>query len=385
MPAESRTSDARSVHHSAFLGSHVPASLTFVTSDLSIGGAERHWAILIPSLRDRGYRVRVLTLVGEGPFFDELREKSIEVACARMRRRSDVAGIRRAFRFIEDDTDLLVSQNVNAQVIAGLAVRKRRRPHVMIDHAGPGIALRRYQRLLVRASAPTTDLLIGVSSAQIERFVGLGFDRDRITVIPNGVDDLSPTRDRDTVRSELGAGREDFLAMLVADLRPEKQAEVFVESVARAHAVDRRVKGAVVGAGFYTARVTAAAERTGGAVLMTGPRLDIADLMNAADVVCLSSVSEGLPMVLLEAMSLSKAIVATDVAGVRDAVIQAETGLLVPVGDRDAFAAALLDLAHDPQLLERLGRRGHERQQREFTASRMADAYAEAFERVLSG
>jgi glycosyltransferase involved in cell wall biosynthesis len=360
-------------------------SLTFVTSDLSIGGAERHWAILIPSLRDRGYRVRVLTLVDEGPFFHELREKSIEVACARMSRRSDVAGIRRAFRFIEEDTDLLVSQNVNAQVIAALAVRKRRRPHVMIDHAGPGIALRRYQRLLVRASARTADLLIGVSSAQIERFVGLGFERDRIIVIPNGVDDPLPARDRDAVRSGLGAGPDDFLAMLVADLRPEKRAEVFVESVARAHALDRRVKGVVVGAGLDAARVAAAAERAEGAVTMTGPRLDVTDLMNAADVVCLSSVSEGLPMVLLEAMSLAKAIVATDVAGVRDAVVQAETGVLVPVGDRDAFAGALLELAHDPELLARLGRHGYERQQREFTSSRMADAYAEAFERVLSG
>jgi glycosyltransferase involved in cell wall biosynthesis len=255
----------------------------------------------------------------------------------------------------------------------------------MIDHAGPGIALRRYQRLLVRASARTADLLIGVSSAQIERFVGLGFERDRIIVIPNGVDDPLPARDRDAVRSGLGAGPDDFLAMLVADLRPEKRAEVFVESVARAHALDRRVKGVVVGAGLDAARVAAAAERAEGAVTMTGPRLDVTDLMNAADVVCLSSVSEGLPMVLLEAMSLAKAIVATDVAGVRDAVVQAETGVLVPVGDRDAFAGALLELAHDPELLARLGRHGYERQQREFTSSRMADAYAEAFERVLSG
>jgi glycosyltransferase involved in cell wall biosynthesis len=363
----------------------VPTRLTFMTSDLSIGGAERHWAILIPALRDRGYRVRVLTLVGEGPFFDELSSKGIEVACAAMSRRTDLAGMRRAFRFVEEGTDLLVSQNVNAQVVAGLAVRKRRRPHVMIDHAGPGIALRRYQRLLVRASAPTADLLIGVSSAQIERFVGLGFARDRIVVIPNGVDDLSPSRDADVVRSELGVGTNDFLAMLVADLRPEKLGHVFVESVTRAHAADPAVKGVVVGAGFDAPRVAAAADRSGGAVTMLGPRLDIADLMNAADVVCLSSVSEGLPMVLLEAMSLAKAIVATDVAGIDDAVVAGENGLLVPVGDPDAFAAALLELAHDPELRERLGRGGRERQRREFTAARMADAYAAAFERVLAG
>jgi glycosyltransferase involved in cell wall biosynthesis len=90
-------------------------------------------------------------------------------------------------------------------------------------------------------------------------------------------------------------------------------------------------------------------------------------------------------MVLLEAMSLAKAIVATDVAGIDDAVVAGENGLLVPVGDPDAFAAALLELAHDPELRERLGRGGRERQRREFTAARMADAYAAAFERVLAG
>ena len=117
---------------------------------------------------------------------------------------------------------------------------------------------------------------------------------------------------------------------------------------------------------------------------MIGARRDVANLMNAADVVCLSSLSEGLPMVLLEAMSLAKAIVATDVAGIRDAVIPGETGLLVQAGDRVAFAAALLELARDPDLLNRFGLRGRSRQQEEFTATRMVDAYAEAFDRVLS-
>jgi glycosyltransferase involved in cell wall biosynthesis len=301
-----------------------------------------------------------------------------------MKRRSDIRGLRRALHFIEAGTDLLVSQNVNAQVVAGLATLKARVPHVTIDHTPPGISFRRYQRLLVRAVAPTADLLIGVSSSQIDRFTALGFRSDRIVVIPNGVDDLVPTRAREQVRLELGVESTDFLAMLIADLRPQKEAHVFVEAVTRAHSANPRLKGVVVGAGPETGRVQAAANRSDGAVTMSGARLDVADLMNAADAVCLSSSSEGLPMVLLEAMSLAKAVVATNVAGVTDVVCSGETGLLVPKGDDAAFADALLVLAGDRWLLQDLGRRGRARQQRLFTAPRMVDAYAAAFETVLA-
>jgi glycosyltransferase involved in cell wall biosynthesis len=130
--------------------------------------------------------------------------------------------------------------------------------------------------------------------------------------------------------------------------------------------------------------VSVAAERSGGAVKVLGARLDIPDLMHAADVVCLTSATEGLPMVLLEAMSLGRAVVATAVDGVTDAVIPDETGLLVPPGDSDAFASALLRLKSNPRLHDELGRRGRARYRERFTAARMTQEYAAVFDRVLA-
>jgi hypothetical protein len=78
--------------------------LTFVCSELIIGGAERAWTALIPGLRDRGYPVQVLTLRGEGPFFHELRDRGITVTCARMSRRTDVGGLRRALAVVRNGT-----------------------------------------------------------------------------------------------------------------------------------------------------------------------------------------------------------------------------------------------------------------------------------------
>jgi glycosyltransferase involved in cell wall biosynthesis len=358
--------------------------LTFITSALTIGGAQRHWSVLLPKLRDLGYDVRALTLIGEGPFVDELRAAGIEVECAWLSRRTDIEGWRRVSRFIDRGTDLLVSQNVNGQVVAAVFARRKRLPHVVIDHTGPGIRFRAYQNVLVRLAVRTVSAVIGVSPTQIEQLAAFGVPRDRIVIVPNGVDELRPERERDDVRAELGLTDADFAALLVADLRPEKRAHRFVEAVARASEVDSHVKGFIAGAGPEVPRVDALARATEGAVTLLGARLDVPDLMHGCDCVCLTSAAEGLPMVVLEAMSLGKPVVATRVGGLVGTVIEDETGLLIPPDDTSAFSDALVGLARDPERAARLGAAGRVLHRGQFTSTRMAEAYAEVFEHVLA-
>jgi glycosyltransferase involved in cell wall biosynthesis len=106
--------------------------------------------------------------------------------------------------------------------------------------------------------------------------------------------------------------------------------------------------------------------------------------MCAADCVCLTSATEGLPMVLLEAMSLGRAVVASDVPGIVDAVVPGETALLFPRGQPASFADALLSLSADPSRCAALGRRGYARYRERFTSERMVEAYAEVFERLAA-
>jgi glycosyltransferase involved in cell wall biosynthesis len=356
----------------------------FVTSALVIGGAERQWVTLLAGLAERGFDVRLLTLVDEGPFFHEVRSRGIDVSCAHMSRRTDLRGLRRAFRSLGYGPDLVVSQSVNAQTVGAVMARKARVPHVTIDHAGPGLALRLHQRLLLRAVAPTVDLLIAVSPLQLERLLTLGFRRDRIAFIPNAVEQLVPTEGREEARKRLGVDETDVVALLVADLRPVKEAHLFVEAVTRAHRRDVRVKGFVAGSGPEFERVAEAASRSDGAVQMLGARLDVPDLMNAADIVCLSSATEALPMTLLEAMSLGRAVIATAVGGVTEIVVNEKTGILVPSRQPEAFAEAILRLAADPLLQLTLGKAGRARQLEKFDVAPMIDAYAEALESVIA-
>jgi hypothetical protein len=147
--------------------------ILFVCSGLNIGGAERQWSQLIPSLRDRGYNVTVLTLVDEGPFFEELRLRAIDVRCARMRHRLDVIGLIWALRQHELRPAVVVTQSINAHVVGHLIARRVGSPHIATEHLGdgPGTPRARHREALTRIVAPRVDCAIAVTARQISRLL----------------------------------------------------------------------------------------------------------------------------------------------------------------------------------------------------------------------
>jgi glycosyltransferase involved in cell wall biosynthesis len=116
-----------------------------------------------------------------------------------------------------------------------------------------------------------------------------------------------------------------------------------------------------------------------------GARDDKARLLAACDVFCLPSRHEGLGVAALEAMAAGRAVVATRVGGLGEAVVDGRTGLLVPPDDPLALAEALARVLGDRELRERLGRAGPERIGEGFRAEQMVAAYEELYRAVLSG
>jgi len=354
--------------------------LLFICPNLNTGGAERQWSLLLPGLAERGFDVGIVTLDGEGPFFDELKQAGIDASCALMRRRSDLAGFRRARAAASPRPDIVVTRSVSALLIGHALARRAGAVHVSNEHADYALLpLRRYQRALTRLIAPRVDAAVAVAVAQLPALRAHGFRPDRLHVIPNGVraEDLVPSRRREAVRSELGLAPDDFVAVLVAGLRPVKRPVDFVTAVTRAHTGNPCIRGIVVGGGELFNEVFAAAEASGGVVQALGFRSDVANLVSASDAICLTSFSEAFPMTLLEGMALERPAVATAVGGVPELVEHERTGLLVPPRDPAAFAEALTRLATDPVRAAAMGRAGFERQRRLYTLERMVDSYAE--------
>jgi glycosyltransferase involved in cell wall biosynthesis len=313
--------------------------------------------------------------------------RGIRVECARLAFRSDVVGWRRAMRAARAfDPQLVVSRSVNAQVVGHVLASRLRVPHVTVEHApvecaGAELPLRGYQRVLVRLVARSVSSVVAVSQTQIPALRSLGFAEGRIRVIPNGV---APSGTTAPPRAELGLKSGDFVAVLAAALRPQKQVSLFVRAVTRAAADEPRIRGLVAGTGVEQQLVEQEAARTNGAVRLLGRRSDVPALLEAADVVCLSSASEGAPLVLIEAMAAGRPVVATRVGGVPDLVGDGVNGVLVPAGDEQAFSSALVALARDPERARRLGEMGHTRFRERFTLERMVAAYDELFDDVLS-
>jgi glycosyltransferase involved in cell wall biosynthesis len=353
----------------------------FICPNLGAGGAERQWALLAPGLSERGFDVSVITLDGRGVYFDELCARGVPIACAGLRHRADPVGLARAVRLGGPRSSAVVTRGVSAHVVGHVLARRQRAAHVVTEHLGDdpfGLRpLRRHQQLLLGPMRPRANAVVAVATCQTEQLVRDGYRPDTIRVIASGVADDPPVGDREAVRAELDVDRGAFLAVLVAALRPEKRAAVFVEQVTAAHAAESSVHGLVVGEGPDAASVARAVGRSGGAVRMVGFRADAVDIMHAADVVCLTSAIEALPISVLEAMSVARPVIATRIGGLPEVVEHGETGVLISPDHPSEMAVALVNLARDAARAEELGRAGRARQQRSFSIEAMTRGYAD--------
>jgi glycosyltransferase involved in cell wall biosynthesis len=357
--------------------------LLFVCPDMGTGGAERHWATLIPELAARGGDVKLLTLAGRGPFFEELVAAGVPAECLDLRRRTDPRGLRRALSVAaEFAPDAVVTRGVSGQLVGELIARRSRALHVYNEHTpltptGRLLPPRAHQRALTRLVARTVDEVVAVTERQVAPLQELGYPGARIDVVPNGVfarevQGVEPS-------AELDSG--GFAALCVSGLRPEKRVDLFIQAVGAARRENPAVRGYVAGEGRERERLERFAGDNG--VTLLGARRDVLGLIAAAGAICLPSEAEALPMSVLEAMALARPVVATDVGGTRDLIVEGETGHLVPPGDGAGITRALLELAADGKRARGMGEAGRRRQRERFTGEAMVDCYERAFEEAV--
>jgi glycosyltransferase involved in cell wall biosynthesis len=266
-------------------------------------------------------------------------------------------------------SSVVLTRGVSAHLVGHVLARTQRAAHVVTEHLGDdplGMrALRRHQRLLLAPMRPRANAVVAVAISQVDRLVRDGYHQEAIRVIPSGVADDPPVADREALRADLGVGPDAFLAVLVAALRPEKRAALFVEQVSAAHAIDPSIQGVIVGDGPDAASVASAVTRSGGVVRMLGYRADAVDLMHA------------LPMSVLEAMSVGRPVIATRVGDLPEVMQDGRTGFLVAPDRPSEMAHALVALARDRTRAEELGRAGRARQRQAFSIEAMTRGYAE--------
>ena len=350
-----------------------------------VGGAQSYVAALLPALADR-YEV-VLAAYGEGPLVEEAARAGVRFVPLQHVRRAihpvrDLAGfVELARLFRRERPQVVHASSSKAGVLGRLAAAATRVPvrfftvHGWAFSAYTGLASRLY-RVSDRLMAPLTTVTICVSEQELAAGLEAGTCRaERSVVIHNAVDVSAAPRSR----HDRPAPR----LIAVGRLKAPKDFVTLVRALARLP--EGGFEALIVGDGPDRGEVEAEIVKLGaeGRVQLAGERSDVPALLADSDVFVLSSRSEGLPVSVLEAMAAELPVVASNVGGLGELVVDGETGLLVPSGDPAALAEALGRLLDDRELRQKLGAAGRARAEASFDLAEFRRAHVELYHRQL--
>jgi glycosyltransferase involved in cell wall biosynthesis len=364
--------------------------IAHVLPSFQIGGQERVALDLARTYQGEGHQVCAISLEGgpEGPLGAAFRAAGVEAwAVPKGPRVDPTLPFRLARRLAAEHIQVVHTHNPMALTYGAPAGKL---VGAVVVHTKHGENLEQHGRrvLVRRALSVLADAFVAVSpqtaaAARASRDVR----EAKLRVIPNGID-LSRFGDPDGLarsgaRQELGIPGEAWVVGSVGRLAPEKNHALLVRALAPR--LGERARLVIVGEGPERAAIELAVRETGTArwVHLPGARSDVPRLLAAFDAFALPSISEGLPLVLLEAMAAGLPIVATSVGGIPDVVQEGVTGLLVPAADGDSLRGRLSMLQDDPALARRLGLRAREIALQRYSLRSMSDAYLELYRSLL--
>lgn len=358
---------------------------------------------LVRGLEGAGYRVTCVC--SPGPFTQELSREGLTLAPVPIARSMNLARhagsvyrLRRLFNQLRPD--IVHVHTPVAALLGRLAASLSGVPlafytaHGFYFHDEMKPWLRAAHVALERLGGRLTDFLFTQSEEDRRAAVELGIvPADRALTILNGVDlarfSPDPQRRR-AVRRELGIGEETPVVGMVGRVVREKG---YGELFAAARLVRARIPQArflVVGSPLASDRDPFAAEverllagELKETVIVTGLQSDVPPYLDAMDVFTLPSYREGMPRTIIEAMGMGLPVVATDIRGCREEVVEGETGFLVPTRDAETLADRLLRLLADPELRRRCGQAGRERAHSLFDEKMVVDRQLEVYRRLL--
>lgn len=343
MPAFRRDSSALGVLH--------------VVDSLERGGLERVVTDLALAQRRQGHRVTVFSILETQGFRAQLEQAGVPVLIGGKSRPMDLR-VLRSLRAVGRDglIDVVHAHSFVPNYYAAVALLGLRRPPVLVGTCHDmGVRLDdRRLRFFYRCSLARTRGVAMVGQQVYDRFVTRGLvpaQRARVVLNAIPLDRFqAPSDARAAGRACLGLPDDAPVVGAVGRLVALKNHRQLVRLLPRLRRHYPEVRLVLVGGGPEEAALREEARALGvsQAVVFAGPRDDVAALLPAFDVFALPSRTEGLSIALLEACASGTPVVATRVGGNPEIIRHGETGLLVPVDDDDAMAAALLDLLGDP-------------------------------------
>jgi glycosyltransferase involved in cell wall biosynthesis len=278
------------------------------------------------------------------------------------------------------------SHEFSMAVYGSWAARRAGVPHVITMHGGRYYNERLRRRIALRAAVASSAATIAVSAEAARNLRrDLWLPASRITTVSNGVPYEDPARV--TLREELGLSASDRLIVAVGNLYAVKGHCHLIEALSLIAERHPAAHVAIAGRGPLEGGLVRQARTLGiePHVHLLGLRADVPAILAAADVFALPSLSEGLPLALIEAMFAARPIVATRVGDVPLALADGDAGMLVAPGDAIALARAIDHLLGDRAEAARLAARAVARARQEYGIGRMVDRHLDLYRSFTAG
>ena len=369
--------------------------VAFCIDNMGIGGTELNALRTAERLDRSRFDVLAVCLQDQGPLLARYRNAGIPVLTLPLRRlygaRALRYGVRLARHLVRQRVDIVHSHDVYNNIFATTWSLIARTPVVIASRRWwddvPRPALRvanrysyRFAHCVVANSPTIADLL--VSEERVPA--------DRVAVISNFVDEsafTAPAADeRERLLASLGLSPGSLVLGCVAGLRAVKDHATLIAAVAVLRARWPELRLVLVGDGEMRPALEQLTSTLGVAdiVRFAGLRPQEPNLHHLFDISVLSSISEAFPNSIVEAMAAGKPVVATRVGGVADAVVDGETGLLVPPRDAAALAAAVDQLLIAPERRHGMGAAAAARARARFHASTVLSALESLYDGLLA-
>lgn len=359
-----------------------------------VGGGERYLLLFADRINKEKYKLLFVSSQ-QKTFVDELRKRNLETLIVNMESKFNIRALFQLRDFIKANKIKIVhTHGPRGSFYGRLAARWAGVPiiistiHVSI-HDYPVCKLKRDVYILLdRLTAHFCDKIICVAKALADNLICKSkINPDKFLVIHNGIDleRFSNAGDTYDLLKGLKVSVKDKKIGIVGRLSCEKGHRYFLEAVAEVKKIFPDIKCLIVGDGPLRKELERLSERLGvfQNCIFTGTMHNIPEILSVLDVLVLSSVSEGLPMILLEAMAARCPVVATRIGGIPELVEDNKTGILVEPKDSRALARAIESLLQNKEKAREMASLARSMIEREFMAEEMAKKIEDVYENLV--
>jgi glycosyltransferase involved in cell wall biosynthesis len=368
----------------------------FIIGSLEIGGAEKQLIALIQELCRLRYDCYVFTLHTGGPLTDDIRMLNVPLFSGQLKKR-DI--IKAPWKLLSAQWELFqIVKTIKPDVIhsflplvtfmGALTGRWAKVPLVISSRRALGTHQERYPilKILDRLTNRLSDYVtVNSKSVYTDIIKRDHIDPRKLVLIYNGIDHHgfdAQIHGENTLRQTLGFHPSDKLIIMIGNLIPYKGHSDFLQAIP---IIKTQIPNAVFllvgedrGIGAQLKKITQAL-KIASCVHFMGRRTDIAALLAISALLVLPSHEEGFSNVILESMAAGLPVVATDVGGNAEAILNGETGWIVPPKDPPRMAEKIIDLLNDPERARRWGEKGRERVKTFFSIEKMLQKYLDLY------